>query len=121
MTTKRKPTGYKEIARELEEGFLTDLTMKFWKECVVPYKDRYAFTNSERAVDDLVTMFFDYGSCPSVVTWQRKKDCEYREAELALEVLETVTLAEHSFEVARQFIQILKEKNQFSYYVPLAV
>src|SRR5208337_5276680 len=80
---------------------------------IAPYRPLLAEVASMEVLDELLRMLYEGGDAPSVVGWSGKmSDCEYRnlrEHKHFLEILQGVSLYDHTYNVLRAALDIARE------------
>lgn len=90
----------------------TGLSMRaerFLAEMVEPYQDGFHSSNLLEIAYDLVGILDEHGFCPSVVQTLKRYDAD---AALDGKFLSLVSLAEHSYRVARMMVELYRERKR---------
>jgi hypothetical protein len=81
---------------------------------IAPYRPLLAEVTSMEVLDDLLRLLYEGGDAPSVVGWSGKtSDCEYknlREHKHFLEILQGVSLYDHTYDVLKAALDIAREE-----------
>ena len=81
---------------------------------IAPYRPLLAEVASMEVLDELLRLLYEGGDAPSVVGWPGKmSDCEYRnlrEHKHFLEILQGVSLYDHTYNVLRAALDIAREE-----------
>ena len=81
---------------------------------IAPYRPLLAEVASLEVLDELLRLLYEGGDAPSVVGWPGKmSDCEYRnlrEHKHFLEILQGVSLYDHTYNVLRAALDIAREE-----------
>ncbi|MGD0236198.1 MAG: HD domain-containing protein [Syntrophorhabdales bacterium] len=98
------------FAAELEQ-FLGDEAERFLAEVVTPSLASFRSFDLLKVTRELVETLDSLGSCPSVVQTLKRHDAD-DEYKTLTKPLSLVTLAEHSYRVARKMVELFHEKNR---------
>jgi hypothetical protein len=88
--------------------------MEDYEAIIAPYRSLLAEVASLDVLDELLRLLYEGGDAPSVVGWSGKmSDCEYknlREHKHFLEILQSVSLYDHTYNVLKVALDIAREE-----------
>jgi hypothetical protein len=98
------------LAVEPDES-LGEEAQRFLAEVVTPSLWSFQSFDLRKVTQELVEMLDTFGSCPSVVQTLKRHDPDH-EYKALTKPLSLVTLAEHSYRVAKKMVELFHEKNR---------
>jgi len=114
-TEEKLPTKTSKPTKKADNTVPPTLSNEFWKDCIAPYMDTIKEQGVLEVIKSLVDLLEKHGHHPSVVT--DNNDTEAVELLTVRDNLSNITLKEHSYQVARIMINLVKDA--YKEYQPL--